>query len=197
MIVAYFELIATLIHCLLLSLLYSGILFFVVLLIAKMTRLSFVLGITTRKLYFWCFCIPILFVTLILYRFSYERDSGLGETVMIPVGYKQHVFCSDGGMVYFYPNPDAYDHEDIDIGKFTVSQNKLCAEVIRNYYNSPDYDFVVYDLEEKTSTPLSTIKDYTQYAQVNNLPLPEDFNDFSYHYKKFTTKPKWKVWLLP
>ena len=197
MIIAYFELIVTLIHCLLLSLLYSGVLLLVVLLIAKTTKLSFISGVIARKLYFWCFCIPILFVMLILYRFSYERDNGLGETVMVPIGYGQRVFYSDGGMVYFYPNPDAYDPEDFDIGKFTVSQNKLCAEVIRDYSHSPDYNFIVYDLEKKAGIPLSTFNDYTQYAQVNNLPLPKEFNDFSYHYKKITTKPKWKVWLLP
>ncbi|WP_417357339.1 hypothetical protein [Flavobacterium sp.] len=197
MIIAYFELIVTLIHCLLLSLLYSGVLLLVILLIAKTTNFSFISGITSRKLPFWFSCIPILFVILVLYRFSYERDNGLGETVMVPIGYKQHVFCSDGGMVYFYPNPDAYDSEDFDIGKFTVSQNKLCAEVIRDYSNSPDYDFIVYNLEKKTSIPLNTIDDYTQYAQANNLPLTDEFKAFSYHYKKFTIRPKWRIWLLP
>ena len=138
----------------------------------------------------------LLFISLMCYRFSYGRDNGFGETVQVPVGYNQHVFCADGQMVYFYPVEDDLVNT-FDIGNYTLKGNMLCAEVSHEYSSvGPDYDYVVYDLETRKSIPFDTEK-YTEYAQLNGLPLPNQFKDFIYYYRKFTARPQWQKWLLP
>lgn len=196
MIIAYFEFIITVIHAILLSLLYSAILLVLILIVAKISKTAFLSGIKNHKMKFWMSVAFVLFISLMCYRFSYGRDNGFGETVQVPVGYDQHVYCADDFMVYFYPVEDDLDNT-FDIGSYTVKGNKLCAEVSHeDSSESPEYDYVVYNLETRKSIPFDTIEAYTEYAQSNGLPLPNQFKEFVYYYRKFSARPEWKKWLL-
>lgn len=196
MIIAYLEIILTIIHSIILSLVYSAILLIVILIISKISKAVFLSGIKTNKMKFWTSVAFVLFIVCISYRFSYRRDDGLGETVQVPIGYDQHVFCSDGVFVYFWPVEDS--NGAFNIGHFVLKGNKLCAEA-PNDENSEkaDYAYIIYNIETRKIKSFDTVGEYSEYAQLESLPLPNEFKDFTYYYRKFTAKPEWKKWLLP
>lgn len=197
MIVAYIEFIITVIHTVILALVYSAILLAVLLILANVSKAGFLSGIKKHKKTFWTAVAFIFFIGLISYRFSYNRDNGFGETVQVPIGYEHHVFCSDGSFVYFYPVDDGLDNP-FYIGNYSLKENKLCAEVSHKESSySPNYDYTVYNMKTRKIQPFATTKEYSQYALSNSLPLPDEFREFPYYYKKFSARPEWQKWLLP
>ncbi len=196
MIIAYLEFIFTIFHSIVLSLVYSAILLIIILIIAKVSNVTFLSKIKIFKMKFWTSVAFIFFILCVSYRLSYSRDDGFGETVQVPIGYDQHVFCSDGVYVYFWPVED--NNGAFDIGNFILKGNKLCAEA-PNDENSEksDYAYIVYNIENRKTKSFNTVAEYSKYAQLNGMPLPNEFKDFAYYYKKFTAKPEWKKWLLP
>lgn len=195
MIIAYFELIITVIHAVLLSLLYSAILLLLILIVAKISKTAFLSGIKNHKMKLWKSAAFVLFIFLMCYRFSYGRDNGLGETLQVPIGYEQHVYCADDQFVYFYPADDSYS-DTFNIGKYAVKGNVLCAEVKHESYDNPEYDYVVFNLETRKNLPFKAITEYSGYAQANDLPMPNEFKDFVYYYRKFSARSQWEKWLL-
>lgn len=73
----------------------------------------------------------------------------------------------------------------------------LCATVSHRESNSPDYDFIVYDLQAKTYKTFKDEGAYTTYAIENKLPLKEELYEFRQHYYEYVQQRGWKKWLLP
>ncbi|MFD2603020.1 hypothetical protein [Flavobacterium suzhouense] len=197
MIVACLEFIITVIHSVLLALVYSAVVLSIVLIVNKFSKAGFLSVVNKNKIKFWTSVAFVLFIVLMCYRFSYGRDNGFGETVQVPVGYDQHVYCADGFMVYFYPVKDNISNS-LRINNYAVKGNQLCAVVSHeDSSESPKYDYVVYNLESGKSKPVKTVSEYTEYAKQNDLPLPNQFRSFAYYYRKFSARPQWQKWLLP
>jgi hypothetical protein len=154
--------------------------------------------LSNQKTKLWLFTHFIISVFLFQYRFTYLRDTGLGEHSTLPIGYDQTIENDDGEMTYFYPdlNKTEINKDEIFIKNFILRNGNLCAEISDS--NKTDSVFIVYDLKSKTLKTFQNEKDYTIYAQENKLPDTNEFYDFGKHYYGYVESfPKWKKWLLP
>lgn len=169
-------------------------------LFSRNTKKNWLLEIRNHKLVSWIGLHILLIIGLFSYAFSYWRDTGMGESPSLPIGYNQRIYSPDFAWTYFYPDPDKTDpnEDELKIDSFVVIKNKLCASVSHAYSDSPDFDFIVYDLSSATLQKFLNETDYRNYAQLNGLPMTESFKDFkTHHHLYINSRPKWKRWLLP
>ena len=154
----------------------------------------------TQKVRFLLSTYLIISVLLFVLSFPYSQNTGLGDNSKIPVGYGQTIQSEDFVQTYFYPNPDKTEpnQDELIIGKYKIADPFLCAEVSHQNTNSPEYDYIVYDLKNKSLQTFSTEQEYVDYALKHALPKTEEFADFKQHHNKYLdNRPKWKTWLLP
>ena len=170
MILACIELIIMLFKAILLSAVYALIIVSILLLLHKAFRFAFLQKMLRYGLPLYILLGFIIFISLFSYRFSYWEDMGMGETVQVPIGYKQYVYNADGFMTYFDSEPDkeAYLQEDlIDIENYIVEGKMICAE-IDDESPEPEYKYLVYDMEARALTRFKTKQEYDDYAAAHS-----------------------------
>lgn len=197
---AIIELILMIFRTIILSTIYSTIVLLILILIAKYTDNSWAKKRITRKLRFWLLTHFLISIVILSSSLLYFHDTGIGDNSIVPIGYGQSIQNEDFVMTYFYPDLIRTDpnKDAIGITNYLISNNKICAEVSHVNTESPNYDFLVYDLLTKQLITFDKEIEYTNYAQNNGLPLKKDFYNFEKHYREYiSNKPLWKNWLIP
>jgi hypothetical protein len=200
MIMQWFDLAFRIIKIILLSTVYASIIIFILYLIFKKAKNTWLSNRMNHKFKNWLLIHLIISTCLFGYSFSYWQDTGLGEAPSLPIGYEQRIYSPDFAWTDFYPdlNKTELNKDELQIENFIIKDNKLCAEVSHVQTNSASYDFIVCDLPTKTNKTFLTEQEYTQYAKRNGLPLISEFYDFKTHLQQYCDRqPKWKKWLLP
>lgn len=192
------ELLFLILKIVVLSTIYATLVLLVVFLLAKTTNLPWPKRML--KLRFWLITHFAISVLLFVLSFSFWQDTGLGDNSKIPVGYGQTIQSEDFAWTYFFPDPDKTEpnQDELIIDNYKIADPFLCAEVSHQNTNSPSYDYIVYDLKNKTMKTFYGKQEYLAYAASHSLPTPTEFYDFRKHYQQYVnSKPKWKQWLLP
>jgi hypothetical protein len=196
---AILELFFILFKTLILSMAYAVCLLLLILLVYAFFKNTLREGILHHTLKFWAICVFFFWCGLLTYKFSYWRDTGLGDNIIIPVGYDQHIQSEEFQWTYFFPDPHKTNNGDeIIITNYAVVDYKLCAAVDHQFSKSPTYDYIVYDIKNHSLRTFDTGVTYTEFASCYKLPLPDAFYSFEQHYYEFTDKrSEWEWWLLP
>lgn len=195
-----FGLIALIIKTIVLSTIYTTIIFIGLYLILKKTKNIWLENRMKYKIKNWLFLHFVISLGLFAFSFSYWQDTGLGDNPQLPIGYGQIIYSPDFAWTNFYPDLEKtrLNKDELQIGNFIVKDNFLCAEVSHQHTNSPTFNFIVCNLTTKINRTFDTEKDYAEYARKNNLPFKNQFYNFDKHYDEyFANKPKWRRWLLP
>ena len=194
------ELFFIIIKTAILSTIYATILYCIIFLIAKFGKVKLFNDLLNKTEHFWFLLFGIVSMLLLIFTFSYEQDTGIGEESKIPIGYGQTIYNVDSEWSYFFPYPDKTNanRDEFKILKFIISDSFLCAEVSHEESDSPTYDYIVYNLKTKTMLTFSHKHDYESYANNYNLPSINKFSSFKIHFYAFLEKrSKWRVWLIP
>jgi energy-coupling factor transporter transmembrane protein EcfT len=194
------ELLLIVVKIIILSSIYATVILLIVLFLSKTIKLTWTKKFVDRKLRFWLLTHLIVSVLLFVTAFSYWQDTGIGDNSKIPVGYGQTIQSEDFEWTYFYPDPDKTEpnKDELIIGNYKIIDRFLCAEVSHQNTNSPSFDYIVYDLKNKSLKTFNSKQEYSSYASKNVLPQAKDFYDFRKHYHEYlNNRPKWKTWLLP
>jgi len=200
MIMQWFDLAFRIIKIILLSSVYASLVLLIFYLISKGIQNKWLTNRMNHKFRNWLLLHLAISIFLFFYSFSYWQDTGLGEAPSLPIGYGQRIYSPDFAWTDFYPdlNKTEPNKDELQIENFIIKDNKLCAEVSHRQTNSPVYDFIVYDLPNKTSKTFPTESEYTEYAKQNGLPVRSEFYDFKTHLQQYYDRqPTWKKWLLP
>jgi len=195
---AILELLLVIAKTTILSALYATILFFIVFVVSKTTNINW--AKRALKFRFWLMLGFAIAIMLFASSLSYRQDTGLGDNSKIPVGYGQTIQSEDFAWTYFYPDPNKTEpnQDELIIGNYKIADRFLCAEVSHQNTNSPTYDYIVYDLKNKSLQTFLSEQEYVDYASKHSLPMTKEFSDFRQHYHEYLdNKPKWKTWLLP
>ncbi len=195
-----FGLIALIIKIIVLSTVYTTIVFLLLYLISKNTKNKWIENRMKRKIRNWLFVHFIISFALFAFSFSYWENAGLGDYPQLPIGYGQVIYSPDFAWTDFYPDLEKTElnKDELQIENFLVKDNILCAEISHKNTDSPNFDFIVCDLLKRSNKTFSNEQEYNEYAAKNNLPLKDQFYDFNKHYEEyFANRPKWRKWLLP
>ena len=195
---AMLELLLIIVKIIIFSTIYATTLFLIVLVLSKTTKIQWVKRFL--KLRFWLLTNVIISILLFVFSFSYWQDTGLGDNSKIPVGYGQTIQSEDFAWTYFYPDLDKTEpnQDELIIGNYKIVDPLLCAEVSHQNTISPSYDYIVYDLKDKSLKTFFSKQEYTSYATDHSLPDANQFYDFTKHFHEYLdNRPKWKTWLLP
>ena len=191
---AMIEFLIILFNIIILSTIYSTIVFGIAYLLSKTTQIEFFKRVTKRKMKFWLASHFTISVILLIVAFSYGQDTGIGDNSKIPVGYGETIQSEDFAWTYFYPDPDKTtpNRDELKIDKYKVYGKFLCAEL-------PDGNgYIVYNLHKHKLTEFKTTTEYLTYASQHKLPKVSEFDDFRTHYHQYLdSRPIWKIWLLP
>ena len=196
MIVAYIDLIVLILKAIVLSAVYSLVILMLIIIFFKKSHW---LGKRKYRFAIWSFLSLAFFIKLLDYRFSYWEDKGLGEHLIIPIGYDQKIENDDLEFTYFFPNLTKIDpnEDEIKINKFAIENDNLCAEISHDSSENSMPDFIVYNLRNKISKEFKNEAKYIEFAKQNNMPLPIEFTDFSTQYlQHIQNRSKWKKWFL-
>ncbi len=200
MILQWFDFFALIIKIIVLSTVYATLLIVACIYIYRKTGNNWLKKRLNYKLRNWLFLHLLISVCLFYYSFTYWQDTGLGENPSLPIGYGQRIYSPDFEWTDFYPDLDKTElnKDELQIENFIVQDSVLCAKISHQNSNSPNYDFIVCNLQSRTNKTFLTEADYNKFAIENKLPLKDNFLDFKTHYRNyFDKKPEWKKWLLP
>ena len=195
---AMIELLVIIVKILFLSTIYTGTLFLILFVLSRVTKIQN----TQRflKLKFWLLSHFLCSIILFIISFSYWQDTGIGDNSRIPIGFGQTIQSEDFAWTYFYPdlNKTIPNKDELVIGNYKIVNNFLCAEISHENSNSPNFDYIVYDLKNKSIDTFYSKREYMDYATKNMLPLVNEFYNFNQHYHEYlNSRPQWKSWLLP
>lgn len=200
MIVAFLEFIILIVKIVVLASLYSTIVVFIISIINKKSTIGFLKKTNHNKRNLWL----VLFAAIVLlsfqYRFSYSRNTGLGEHSVLPIGHGQTIENTDGETTYFFPDSQKTElnKDELSIGSFMIKNGMLYAEIADSNSDQLPFQFIVYNIAGKTLRTFDNKSNYAKYASENKLPVVASFYGFGEHYYEYTNKrPKWKKWLLP
>ncbi|RTQ45926.1 hypothetical protein EJV47_24155 [Hymenobacter gummosus] len=125
---------------------------------------------------------------LFAFSFTYWGSHGLGDYSRIPLGHSEAVEENNGLDAYFEPSvPVDRPGDQAHLANFQVAAEVLCAAY-------DDGSYFTYDLASKDYQTFATGADYNAHARRRGLPLAEQFEPFSAHYRRFWGG--WRFWLL-
>jgi len=200
MFLQWFDLFARIIKIVILSTIYSTVIFAVLVLVLRGRKNVWLENRMKHKTKNWLLTHFLISIGLFAFSFSYWQDTGLGEAPQLPIGYGQIIYSPDFEWTEFYPDlkKTELNKDELQIGNFIIKDNFLCAEISHQNTDSPNFDFIVYDLPKKTIVTFTNETDYHEFARKNNLPIKADLYNFKTHFQEyFDNKPKWQKWLLP
>jgi heme/copper-type cytochrome/quinol oxidase subunit 2 len=195
-----FELIARIIKTILLSTVYTTLVFLLLFFISTKVKSKWLEKRKKHKFRNWLLIHFLISILLFSYSFSYWQNTGLGDNPQLPIGYGQIIYSPDFSWTSFYPDLEKTkaNKDELEIGSFKIKGNMLCAEVSHQFSNSPKYDFIVYNLLRSSYETFNSEQAYNEFAQKNGLPLKHEFYDFRHHFDEYlNSKPKWQKWMLP
>ena len=196
----WFDLFARIIKIIILSTVYSTVIFAILILTLKRTKIVWLENRMKHKIKNWLFTHFLISVGLFAFSFSYWQDTGLGEAPQLPIGYGQIIYSPDFEWTEFYPDLEKTElnKDELQIGNFKIKDNFLCAEISHQNTGSPNFDFIVYDLLKKTYETFTSETDYNEFAKKKSLPAKSELYNFKTHFQEyFDSKPRWQKWLLP
>jgi hypothetical protein len=199
MIAQWIELVVRIIKGLILSTVYTSVVFIILFIWYKRYKNSFLHAIFSKGIFYFILAHFLIGVALFSYSFSYWEDTGMGEAPQLPIGYGQVIYSPDYEWTSFFPdlNKRELNKDELIIENFIVTRNFLCAKISHHYSDNPNFDFIVCDLSEKRNHIFLSETDYKKFAIELSLPLPEKFYDFKTHLKEYhENRPGWKKWLL-
>ncbi|MBG9378804.1 hypothetical protein I5907_21405 [Panacibacter sp. DH6] len=197
---AMIELLLIILKIIVLSTIYTTVVLLVIFILSKTTSIQWTKYVWAKKVRFWLLSHLVISVLLFVLSFSYWQDTGLGDNSKIPVGYGQTIQSEDFAWTYFYPDPDKTEpnQDELIIEDYKIFDQFLCAKVSHQNTISPSYDYIVYDLKNKSLKTFDSEQEYSSYVDINSLPKTNKFYDFQKHYHEYLdNRPKWKAWLLP
>jgi heme/copper-type cytochrome/quinol oxidase subunit 2 len=186
---AMLELFLIIVKIIFLSTIYTTAILLIIFILSRTTRIQRTKRVAELK--FWLLTNLIICIFLFIFSFSYWQDTGLGDNSKIPVGYGQTIQSEDFAWTYFYPNPNKTkpNQDELIIGNYEIADPFLCAEISHQYTNrNPSYDYIVYNLKEKSMKIFFDKEEYENYALKNSLPMVKDFYDFKRHYQQYLNK---------
>lgn len=172
---AILELLLLIVKIIVLSTIYVSVLFLVVFVLSRTIKITWMKGVL--KMRFWLLAHFLISALLFAFSFTYWQDTGFGDNSKIPVGYGQTIQSEDFAWTYFYPDPDKTEpnQDELIIGNYKIAGSFLCAEVSHQNTDSPNYNFIVYDLKNGSSKPFDSEPEYSQYATEHSLPQVKEF----------------------
>ena len=200
MILQWFDIIVRIIKIIILSTVYTTLIFLILMLIQRKIKNKWLENRMKRKIRNWLLIHFLVSLGLFAFSFSYWQDTGLGEAPQLPIGYGQVIYSPDYAWTEFYPDLEKTElnEDELKIGNFKIKDNFLCAEVSHQNTESPNFNFIIYDLAKKTFITFTNETDYTVFVTKNKLPLKSELYNFNKHLGEyFENKPKWQKWLLP
>jgi hypothetical protein len=200
MFLQWFDLITRIIKIVILSTVYTTVLFLVLIAVFKKSKNEWLKNRMNHKVRNWLLLHFLISLSLFVFSFSYWQNTGLGDAPQLPIGYGQIIYSPDFAWTEFYPDLEKTElnKDELQIGNFKVKNNFLCAEVSHRTTYSPNFDFIIYDLSKKTFVSFTNETDYTDFAKSHHLPLKAELYDFRKHFGEyFNNKPEWQKWLLP
>ncbi|MCB2376534.1 hypothetical protein LGH70_03010 [Hymenobacter sp. BT635] len=128
-------------------------------------------------------------MALFVFSFTYWGHHGLGDYARVPLGHGETMEEMNGVTAYFKPIQQLPDYEDAgEVLAYQVRHDMLCAVL------DPDSTYYVYNLASKRSQLFADRTAYEAYAHGQDLPRPEEFEDFKRHYIRHWSG--WRFWLL-
>lgn len=185
---ALFHLILTLIKISIQASIYATILFLILYLLNKNWEKKIINKWMERKLLTWWIIGLVFSVGLFCYSFTYWGNHGFGDSARIPIGYGQTIYNGDGVWTYFYADLSRRN-DQYEISEYEIKNNKLCAS------QEEEDKYFVFDLESSELQKFDNKVDYENFALKNELPLPDEFHDFFYHYQNYWGG--WRFYFLP
>jgi len=184
-----FHLVFEIIKIVILSAIYSGALLILLSVFAKFSPGSRVAKLLVNKRKFFGKSLPVLWLALFIYLFTYWGDHGFGDTSILPIGHHKVVNRINSESSYI----EDQHGKQLTIERFLYSEDYLFAVISKDFEQNKN-DLVVWDL--KTSKwKFYQKQDYLIIANQNNYPLPGNFKDYDYQYNKYWNG--WRFWLLP
>lgn len=200
MIGQWIDLILRIVKIIILSTVYSTVIILILILVLKKTKNKWLEKRLNHKVRNWLLVHFLISLGLLVFSFSYWQDTGLGEAPQLPIGYGQIIYSPDFAWTEFYPDLEKTElnKDELQIGNFKIKNGFLCAEVSHQNTDSPNFDYIVYDLPKKTFVTFASETDYNEFAKKNQLPTKSELYDFKTHFTEyFNNKPEWQKWLLP
>lgn len=152
-------------------------------LIAKYDTEGWFALVTSKKRVFW-FKTGFL-ASSFLFSFSYWGNHGLGPHSRIPLGYDKEVARMD-----FMNTSDGPDY-----ATYAVKNEFVCG--VERVIEAPDMNkktYLIWNLKTNKVLTFYNLDNYTAYAKLNNLPLPNAFISFEEQYSNFWNG--WRFWFL-
>lgn len=148
-----------------------------------------------NKLKLWFLSGLTISISLFFYMFTYWGNHGLGDGPQIPIGSDEIISNTDWvDNCYLLDGNDGRGN-GIDIAKFLVSNDKLCAKFDGETFYDYKNEYFILDLTSKKIREFETKMEYNQFAKTNNLPLSSQLKSFRDNYSDYWHG--WRFVLLP
>ena len=127
---------------------------------------------------------PTIYVSLLIFSFTYFGNHGLGDGPKIPIGYWETVENVNWEDYGYLEKVKSSDGKKIEFEKFLVKNNKLCGKYGGFFYNYK-HSYFVYDLCTKKLMEFETKLVYNKHADKNDLPKSNELLSFYKNYNNY------------
>lgn len=174
---------------------YSSLIIILLFVLAKYTENTFVQWTNRNKFLTWILLGFLLSIIFFINSFTYSNYAGLGDYYCIPIGNK-HVISSIDAMEesYIESNQEGIKNQ-IFIGKFSISETKVCGEFLGNNNVNLKDCYIVFDSETKQAREFLSKEEYSNFSRESKLPDISQFQDFGTNFNNYWNKNK--SWLVP
>lgn len=174
---------------------YASLTLVIFILIGRKYPESWFSKVARKKLRLWFLSGLTITIGLFFYMFSYWGNHGLGDGPQIPIGNGEIISNTDWvDNCYLLDGNDGHGN-GVDIAKFLVSDNKLCAKFDGETFYDYKNEYFILDLGTKKMREFETEMEYNQFAKTNNLPLSTQLQSFRDNYSDHWHG--WRFFLLP
>lgn len=184
------HLIFTIIKISILGSLYATFILAIYLMLGLIFPDSFFHKVSRDKKRLWLQSGFVVSVLLIVFSFTYWGRHGLGDNARLPLGYWKSIRESDGTWTTF--NHEKYGQ--IHTIDFAKDRRFVYVKVDRSTKSKLPGEYVIWDLKTNNMTFFKSKDNYSLYAKNNDLPFPNEFEDFKDHYSRYWSG--WRFWLL-
>ncbi|MEZ5148024.1 MAG: hypothetical protein R2759_13430 [Bacteroidales bacterium] len=175
----------------LLGSLYALVLLLLFKVIGYFQKESWFYSVTENNTRFWFSTGAVISFALFVFMFTHWGNHGLGDSARLPLRNGQSIKQSDGVWTTFTTKT----YYQIRIYEFAADENYIYAHIDRSPTAKLPGKYVIWNLETDHLTFFKSEDEYTDFAKVDNLPLPNEFKEFDFHYDLYWGG--WRFWLLP
>ncbi len=124
MITQWIELVIRIFKALILSTVYTSVLFIVLFIWHRRHKNTFLHTIFSKGIFYFILVHFLIGVALFSYSFSYWEDTGMGEAPQLPIGYGQVIYSPDYEWTSFFPDlKTELNKDELIIENFIVTRN--------------------------------------------------------------------------